>query len=78
MLYQQLVAPEECNNLLALDDALNALAAEDQTAAELVKLRYFAGLTVEQSAKVLGVSPRKADLIWAFARSWLRRRMAGE
>ncbi len=74
----ELVAPEECNNLLALDDALNALSAEDQTAAELVKLRYFAGLTVEQSAKVLGVSPRKADFIWAFARSWLRRRMAGE
>lgn len=74
----ELVAPEECDNLLALDDALNALAAEDQTAAELVKLRYFAGLTVEQAATVLGVSQRKADLIWAFARSWLRRRMASE
>ena len=69
----QLAAPEECENLLALDAALDELAEQDADSAELVKLRYFAGLTVNQVAEVLGVSPRKADFIWAFARSWLRR-----
>jgi DNA-directed RNA polymerase specialized sigma24 family protein len=39
----------------------------------LVKLRYFAGLTIPQVAEILGVSPRKADFIWSFARAWLRR-----
>ena len=69
----QLMAPQSCDNLIALDEALDLLACEDPVSAELVKLRYFAGLTVPQAAEVLGVSPRKADFIWAFARSWLRR-----
>ena len=71
----QLAAPDACANLLALDEALDGLAKEDPDCAKLVKLRYFAGLTVNQVAEVLGVSPRKADLMWAFARSWLRRAM---
>ena len=74
----QLVAPAECGNLIALDEALDELAKEDADSAELVKLRYFAGLTVNQAAELLGVSPRKADFMWAFARSWLRRAIGNE
>jgi DNA-directed RNA polymerase specialized sigma24 family protein len=47
-------------------------------AADLVKLRYFAGLTIPQAAEMLGVSARKADFLWSFARAWLRREMEGE
>lgn len=74
----KLVAPAECGNLIALDEALDELTKEDADSAELVKLRYFAGLTVNQAAEVLGVSPRKADFMWAFARSWLRREISNE
>ena len=56
-----------------MHEALDGLAAEDPRKAELVKLRYFAGLTIPQAAEILGVSPRKADFIWSFARAWLRR-----
>ncbi len=61
---------------LALDDALTALAAEDPTAAEVVHLRYFAGRTRDESAELLGVSPRQADRLWAFARAWLFQRLS--
>jgi len=72
----QLVAkPDNAEDLLAIDDALNRLAEIDAAAAELVKLRYFAGLTVEQAADVLGMSPRSAYYAWNYARSWLRRDM---
>jgi RNA polymerase sigma factor (TIGR02999 family) len=64
--------------LLDVDEALGRLAAEDPQAAELVKLHYFAGLTVEQAAEVLGVSPRKGYRIWAYARAWLFRDLGGE
>ena len=53
------------------------LANADPQAAELVKLRYFAGLSIPQAAAVLGVSPRSADLLWAYARSWLLRSLCG-
>jgi len=66
-------AGTEVEDLLALDEALGRFAAEDPVAAELVKLRYFAGLTIPQAAEALGVSPRKADFLWSFARAWLRR-----
>ncbi len=69
----QVVNQTESENLIALDEALDKLTAEDPVSAELVKLRYFAGLTVAQAADALGVSSRNADLMWAFARSWLRR-----
>jgi RNA polymerase sigma factor (TIGR02999 family) len=69
----EVAAPENCEDLLSLDEALERLAEHDSQAAELVKLRYFAGLTVPQAAEILGVSPRKADFIWSFARAWLRR-----
>jgi len=68
----QIVAPEASEDLLSLDEALDRLVEHDPKAAELVKLRYFAGLTVPQAAEILGVSPRKADFLWSFARAWLR------
>jgi RNA polymerase sigma factor (TIGR02999 family) len=58
-------------NIIALDEALTKLAEEDRTVAELVKLRYFAGLTLEQAANILRVSRRTADRYWAYARAWL-------
>jgi RNA polymerase sigma factor (TIGR02999 family) len=70
-------APEHQDDLLALDEALSGLAAVDHQAAELVKLRYFAGLTVPQAAEALGVSPRTANFLWAYARGWLLRRLGG-
>lgn len=57
--------------VLALDDALQRFQQVDPTAAELVKLRYFAGLTIPQAAEALGISPSTADRYWAYARSWL-------
>lgn len=69
---EAVAVPVDCDNLIALHDALDRLEEEDPTSAELVKLRYFAGLSIPQAAKVLGVSPRKADFLWAFARTWLR------
>jgi RNA polymerase sigma factor (TIGR02999 family) len=69
-------APEAGFDLLALDEALTKLAAADPQAAALVNLRYFAGLTVPQAADSLGVSPRSADRLWAFAKAWLYRELA--
>jgi RNA polymerase sigma factor (TIGR02999 family) len=64
--------PERPERLLALDEALDRLATANLQAAELVKLRYFAGFTNAQTASLLGISPRKANLVWAYARAWLR------
>jgi RNA polymerase sigma factor (TIGR02999 family) len=72
-----LAVPEPVVDLLALDEALSRLDAADPEAAELVKLRYFAGLTVPQAAEVLGVSPRTADFLWAYARAFLLRCLRG-
>ena len=58
-------------SLLALDNALLKLAVEHPKLAELVQLRYFGGLTLDQCAQVLGASPRTADTWWAYARAWL-------
>lgn len=66
-----LAAPEMADDLLALDEALTKLAASDDRAAELVKLRYFAGLSLPQVAEALGISPRTADRLWAYARAFL-------
>lgn len=59
------------DELLALDDALERLAAEDSTCAELVKLRFFAGMTLSDAAAALGLAQRTADRTWAYARAWL-------
>ena len=60
-------------SLIAMDEALTKLAQKDHGLAELVKLRYFAGLTLEQVAKIQGVSSRTARSHWAYARAWLHR-----
>jgi RNA polymerase sigma factor (TIGR02999 family) len=62
-------APHE--DLLDLDDALGRLAVTNSQAAELVKLRFFAGLTLHEAAEALGLPARSADRLWAFARAWL-------
>src|SRR5262245_34479476 len=67
-----LAAPEASEDLLALDEALTRLAAADPQVAELVKLRYFAGLTIPQAARHLGISPRTADAWWSYARAWFQ------
>ncbi|MHC4782587.1 MAG: sigma-70 family RNA polymerase sigma factor [Planctomycetota bacterium] len=59
------------DDLIALDEALEKLSQKDQKKADLVKLRYFAGLTSDQAAQVLGISPTTADRYWTYARSWL-------
>lgn len=58
-----------------LDEALEKLAKVDPTAAELVQLRFFGGLTSEQTAATIGISPRSAERMWAFARAWLYREL---
>jgi RNA polymerase sigma factor (TIGR02999 family) len=65
-------------DVVAVNEALEKLAAADPQAAELVKLHYFAGLTIEQAAGMLGVSVRKAYTVWAYARAWLFRCLEGE
>jgi RNA polymerase sigma factor (TIGR02999 family) len=66
------------DDLLALDEALEQLTAEEPTAAALVKLRYFAGLTIQETASALDLSVRTANRHWAFARAWLYRRIHGD
>jgi RNA polymerase sigma factor (TIGR02999 family) len=73
-----IVAPEKSDELLALDEALEKLATQDPEKAKLVELRYFAGLTAEEAAKVLGISLATADRYWAYARSWLQREVRDE
>ncbi len=70
-------APEPDENLLALDEALEKLAAQDPVKARLVELRYFAGLTGDQAAEALGIAPSTADRHWAYARAWLRAEIRG-
>jgi len=60
-------------DLTALDEALTRFSQEDSTKAEVVKLRYFAGLSIEQTAEILGISPTTTKLHWAYARAWLLR-----
>jgi RNA polymerase sigma factor (TIGR02999 family) len=62
-------------DLVALDDALEKLAARDPRKAQLVKLRFFSGLTVEQAAEALGISSTTADNDWAYAKCWLQVQM---
>jgi RNA polymerase sigma factor (TIGR02999 family) len=70
-----IAAPEPREDLLTLDAALTRLAEVDRRAAELVQLRYFAGLSIPEAAEALGIAPRSADRLWAYARAWLHREM---
>ena len=71
-----LAAAEADADLLALDEALTRLAAIDPVAVQLVQLRYFSGLTAQEAAAALGLAPRTADRLWAFARAWLFRELS--
>jgi RNA polymerase sigma factor (TIGR02999 family) len=73
-----LAAPEADDDLLALDEALDRLAVLDAPKAELVKLRYFAGLTLAQAAEAMGISTATASRHWTFARAWLHREVVGD
>ncbi len=66
-----LAIEEPATDIIALDEALAKLAEEDPVKADLVKLRYFAGLTIEQAAKILEISRATADRYWSYARAWL-------
>jgi RNA polymerase sigma factor (TIGR02999 family) len=66
---------DDDDQLLAVHEALDKLAAQNKREAELVKLRYFVGLTLEEAAEVLGISARTADNYWAHARAWLFREL---
>ena len=68
---------DDVDTLLALDEALTRLASVDAQLARLVELRYFTGLTIEETAKALNVSPRTTKRSWVYARAWLRREMDG-
>ena len=73
----QIAAPSVDGDLIELDAALEKLQAKDSRKAELIKLRYFAGLTQQQAAEALGISVATADRDWAYARAWLLREMKG-
>ncbi len=73
-----IAAPSEEDQLLAVNDALDKLAAQNELEAELVKLRYFVGMTLEQAAQALAISPRTADNYWAHARTWLYRELKSQ
>jgi RNA polymerase sigma factor (TIGR02999 family) len=69
---EQLAAPSRDIDLLALDEALDRLASQDSRKAELVKLRFFAGMTITEAAAALGIVESTADADWAYAKAWLR------
>ena len=68
-----LALPEPAEDLLALDEALEKLAAVNPQAAQVVQVLYFAGLTLPEAGQAVGLSPRSVGRLWSFARAWLRR-----
>jgi RNA polymerase sigma factor (TIGR02999 family) len=66
-----IAAPTDDDQLLAMNEALDRLAARDKVKAELVKLRYFVGMTIEEAARILGISEPTAKRYWTYARAWL-------
>ncbi|MAG93135.1 MAG: hypothetical protein CMJ48_05235 [Planctomycetaceae bacterium] len=72
-----ILASEVHEDLIALDTALDRLKTVDAQAVELVHLRYFVGLSIAEAAKLLGISSRSADRVWAFARAWLHQEISG-
>jgi RNA polymerase sigma factor (TIGR02999 family) len=73
----EITVPQGLEDLLALDEALVKLAAKDKSAADVVQLRFFAGLPLAEVAELLGISPRTADRLWAYARAWLHQEIQG-
>jgi RNA polymerase sigma factor (TIGR02999 family) len=74
----ELATANDDDQLLAVNEALDKLAAQSKVEAELVKLRYFVGMTLEEAAAVLGISARTADNYWAHARAWLFHELKGQ
>jgi len=72
------VAPEESADLVAVDDALNRLAKVDERKSRVVEMRFFGGLSVEETAEVLKVSPETVMRDWRLAKAWLLREMSGQ
>jgi RNA polymerase sigma factor (TIGR02999 family) len=72
----EIVMQPDFEQVLVVDEALRKLESQNAIAAQLVKLRYFAGMTIPESAKAMGISPRKADQVWAYARAWLMAEMS--
>jgi RNA polymerase sigma factor (TIGR02999 family) len=73
-----IVDVQDADTLLAVDEALKKLAVEDPDLAKLVELRYFTGLTIDETAKMLATSPRTVKRNWTYARAWLRRELDAE
>ena len=72
------IAPSEIHeDLIALDEALDRLGAIDPESVKLVHLRYFVGLSIPDAARLMGIAPRTADRLWAFARAWLHQDISG-
>jgi RNA polymerase sigma factor (TIGR02999 family) len=71
-------APDSSDDLLALQEALQMLTVADAIAAQLVELRFFAGMTIPQAAELMNLSPRKADRLWAYARAFLHSEIYSE
>jgi RNA polymerase sigma factor (TIGR02999 family) len=69
------IPDQDTDQLLAVNEALDKLASTDRVEAELVKLRYFVGLTLDEAATILGISPRTAKNYWTHARAWLSRQI---
>ncbi|HUD46282.1 MAG TPA: ECF-type sigma factor [Candidatus Baltobacteraceae bacterium] len=74
----EVAAPGDSDEILAVNEALDKLALQNKVEAELVKLRYFVGMTLEEAADVLGISARTADNYWAHARAWLFREIKSQ
>jgi RNA polymerase sigma factor (TIGR02999 family) len=75
VLYAELAVDSTGDDLFAVDEAVSRLAEADAEAARLVEMRFFAGLTLEEAARSLGISARSAYRTWAYARAWLRREL---
>ena len=71
-------AVEPADDLVALDDALHTLATVDERKSRVIELRFFGGLSVEETANVLSVSPETVMRDWKFAKAWLMRELRGE
>jgi RNA polymerase sigma factor (TIGR02999 family) len=74
---EQVTGPAIREDLIALDQALTKLSVANPQAAQMVELRYFAGLSIPEAAATLGIAPRSADRLWAYARAWLHEEIAG-
>jgi RNA polymerase sigma factor (TIGR02999 family) len=72
-----LAAPEGPADVLALDEAMEKLAGQDKSAADVVRLRFYAGLPLPEVARLLNIPPRTADRLWAYARAWLHQEIQG-